>query len=130
LSPSLYVLDSSALLAVLNHEAGEDIVTPLLPGSSISSVNWSEVTQKALAFGIGPDANMRDEIEAVGVTIVPFLTADAEATAALWKVAPRAGLSLGDRACLALAIARDAIAVTSDRAWANLALKVPIQVIR
>jgi ribonuclease VapC len=130
LSTSQYVLDSSALLAVLNHEAGENIVTPLLPGSFISSVNWAEVTQKALAFGIGPDANMRDEIEAVGVTIVPFLTADAEDTAALWKVAPRAGLSLGDRACLALAITRDAIAVTSDRAWANLVLKVPIQVIR
>jgi PIN domain nuclease of toxin-antitoxin system len=130
LSASAYVLDSSALLAVLNHEAGENVVTPLLTGSYISSVNWAEVIQKAMAFGIGPDLNMRDELEAIGVTIVPFLPNDAEDTAAIWQLAPRAGLSLGDRACLALAAARDAIAVTSDRVWANLPLKVTVQVIR
>ena len=125
-----YVLDASALLAVLNREAGADLVLPLLPRAWMSSVNWSEVVQKAMARGVAVGSRMRRDVEAIGVVIVPFEPDDAERAARLWQSAPRAGLSLGDRACLALAQHRDAVAVTADRDWAALRLDVAIRVVR
>jgi PIN domain nuclease of toxin-antitoxin system len=124
------VLDASALLAVLNQEAGADRVLPVLAGALMSSVNWAEVVQKATARGVSVDAGTRRDVEAVGVRIVPFGVDDAEQTARIWVAAPSAGLSLGDRACLALAVERGAVAVTADRAWAALPLDVPVEVVR
>jgi PIN domain nuclease of toxin-antitoxin system len=123
------VLDASALLAVLNEEPGAGVVEPLLAGALLSSVNWSEVVQKAMARGVVVDG-MRDDVEAAGVVIVAFAPDDAERTAAVWREAPRAGLSLGDRACLALARARGGVAVTADRSWADLDVDVSVQVVR
>ena len=125
-----HVLDASALLAVLNQEAGAEEVLPLLSGALMSAVNWSEVVQKALARGVAVGPRMRLDVEAIGVRILPFEVGDADLTAQLWRSAPRAGLSLGDRACLALARQRDGVAVTADRAWAELALDVPVRVVR
>ncbi|HEY7200220.1 MAG TPA: type II toxin-antitoxin system VapC family toxin [Candidatus Dormibacteraeota bacterium] len=125
-----HVLDASALLAVLNQEAGAEQVLPLLSGALISAVNWSEVVQKALARGVAVGPRMRLDVEAVGVRILPFGVEDADLTAQLWRSAPRSGLSLGDRACLALARQRDGVAVTADRAWAELSLGVPVKVVR
>jgi PIN domain nuclease of toxin-antitoxin system len=102
----------------------------VLTGALMSSVNWSEVVQKAIARGVSVDAGTRRDVEAVGVRIVPFGADEAEHAARLWHAAPRAGLSLGDRACLALAAARGGVAVTADRAWAALRLDVAVQVIR
>lgn len=123
------MLDASALLAVLNEEPGADVVEPLLAGALLSSVNWSEVVQKAMARGVVVDG-MRDDVESAGVVIVAFAPDDAERTAAVWWEAPRAGLSLGDRACLALARARGGVAVTADRSWADLDVDVSVQVVR
>jgi ribonuclease VapC len=53
-----------------------------------------------------------------------------ELAAQLWSQTKAFGLSLGDRACLALAIDQKAIALTADRVWANLQIGVDIQVIR
>jgi ribonuclease VapC len=125
-----HVLDASALLAVLNQEAGAELVLPVLAGALMSSVNWSEVVRKAMARGVQVGPRMRRDVEAVGVRIVPFAADDAEQTAHIWRSAPRAGLSLGDRACLALALDRGAVAVTADRAWAALPLQVPVKVVR
>jgi len=125
-----HVLDASALLAVLQREAGADRVLPVLEGALMSSVNWSEVVQKAAARGVAVGPRMRRDVEAIGVTIVPFQPDDAESAARVWESAPRAGLSLGDRACLALARDRGAVALTTDRAWAALALDVDVVVVR
>jgi ribonuclease VapC len=125
-----HVLDASALLAVLQQEAGAEVVLAVLEGALMSSVNWSEVVQKAAARGVAVSHRLRRDVEAIGVQIVPFEPADAEAAAAVWSAAPRAGLSLGDRACLALARDRGAVALTTDRAWASLPLGVPVQVVR
>jgi PIN domain nuclease of toxin-antitoxin system len=124
------VLDATALLTVLQQEAGAEVVLPVLHGALMSSVNWCEVVQKAAARGVAVGRHMRRDVEAVGVLIVPFEADDAEAAAAIWSAAPRAGLSLGDRACLALALERGAVALTTDRTWASLPLGVAVEVVR
>jgi len=124
-----YVLDSSALLALLRREPGADVVRQVVRGSVISSVNWSEVFQKALALGL-ETRRMRQNIEALGLSILPFDPDDAENTALLWPETRRVGLSLGDRACLSLAQRLDLPALTSDSAWAVLDVGVEVQFIR
>ena len=126
---SAVVIDASALLATLHDEPGGAYVASVLRTAAISAVNWSEVVQKSIARDADVAA-MREMIELLGVTVAPFTAADAELTAALWSETRSAGLSLGDRACLALAIREHATAVTADRAWGSLSLDVQIQLIR
>lgn len=123
------VLDASALLTVLNREPGADVVVPLLGHARMSAVNWSEVVQKAAGRGIAT-GDLRRNIESIGVTIIPFDAHDAEEAASLWPRTAPAGLSLADRACLALAQREGLPAVTTDRVWAGLALPIQVQVIR
>ncbi len=127
--PFLCVLDASALLAVLNLEAGADQVVPLLDRAAMSAVNWSETVQKTAARGVATQG-LRSEVEALGVTIVPFDSRQAEEAATLWPRTASAGLSLGDRACLALAQRETVPAVTADRAWSTVSLDVNEYVIR
>ena len=65
-----------------------------------------------------------------GVALMPFDVSDAETAADLWVRTRHHGLSLGDRACLALAARIDAPAVTADRAWRDLDVRVEIVCIR
>jgi ribonuclease VapC len=123
------VLDASAVLALLQDEPGSGIVEELLETAAISSVNWSEVTQKSLARQVEPE-ELRQELEALGLEILPFTAALAETTARLWSSTRVAGLSLGDRACLALAAILGLPAVTTDRIWADLGLAIEIRVVR
>ena len=125
------VIDASALLAVLNNEPGGSAVVPLLGGAAMSTVNWSEVAQKALHHGVTTRPNdLRSDIEALGVEFHAFSSSQAEAAAVLWASTRRAGLSLGDRACLALAIELGVTAVTADTMWDGLSLPVAVRVIR
>ncbi len=123
------VLDASALLAWLHDEPGAEQVGAALDGALVSAVNWSEVVQKLLQRGADVDGMLADVAE-LGVTIEPFTAAHAEANARLWDVGRGLGLSLADRACLSLAEARDLPALTADQAWRDLALAVPIVLIR
>ncbi len=129
MSSFVCVLDASALLAVLNQEAGAEEVVPLLDRAAMSAVNWSEIVQKAAVRGVATQ-ELRGEIEALGVTIVPFDSRQAEEAATLWPRTASAGLSLGDRACLALAHREAVPAVTTDRAWSTVSVEVKVQVIR
>ena len=123
------VLDASALLAFLQDEPGAVAVEQALSGSLLSSVNWSEVVQKSLVSGVDV-CGMRQDVEALGVAILPFTTEEAEHAADLWPKTRRLGLSLGDHACLALALRTGSWVLTADRAWENLQLDLAIQVIR
>ena len=121
------VLDASALLAVLFREVGFEAVP--LEGSAVSAVNWSEVVQVAArrnadVVGIG------DAIAAEGTVVVPFTAAHAESAAALWPGTRAAGLSLADRACLALARRYGVPALTADRAWGDVEAGVEVVVVR
>src|SRR5689334_24230576 len=96
------VLDASALLALLHAEPGGDLVKGLLQTASMSTVNWSEVVQKSLDRKVTVQG-LRQDLEALGLRILPFTADQAERTAALRAETQHLGLSLGDRACLALA---------------------------
>jgi ribonuclease VapC len=111
------VLDASALLAYLQRERGHAVVAPVLENSAISAVNLSEVLQKTLAAGV-PTDGLEADLQAVGVQVHAFDAEDAATAAELWASTRALGLSLGDRACLALARRLRAPAYTADRAWA------------
>jgi ribonuclease VapC len=123
------VLDASALLAFLHREPGHQAVAAVLQGAEISSVNWSEVSQRALTRGTDL-TGLRSDLIALGLVIVPFSTKDAESAATLWSSTRALGLSLGDRACLALGLVRGAMVLTADRQWQNLNVGVPVRLIR
>ena len=97
--------------------------------AALSSVNLAEVTQRGVARGLAVEGLTAD-LEALGVSILPFIAEDAEASAVLWSATHRLGLSLGDRACLALARRLSLPALTADRAWAELQVGIDIRVIR
>lgn len=121
------VLDASALLAWLQTEPGAEMVEAELPSAAISSLNWSEVLQKSLAHGV-EITGLREDMEALGLAIMPFDVEDAEQAARLW--APGSGLSLADRACLALGLRHGVPVLTADRMWAQVSLGVDVRVIR
>lgn len=123
------VLDASSLLAFLHNEPGAQRVWDALPGALVSTVNWSEVVQKALQRD-ADIAGLHDEFAQIGVEFVPFTVAQAEIAALLWPRTRASGLSLGDRACLALAMERRAPLLTADRAWSGLDIGVAVEQIR
>ena len=125
----LAVLDSSAVLAVFLSERGSAIVAPILQGALISTVNVAEVHARLIALGARAD-HAWDRLQSVQCEVCLF-TADQARTAAELKVITRAyGLSLGDRACLALAIDRKATVYTTDKIWMSLNLGINVEVIR
>lgn len=124
------VLDASALLALLNEEEGSEQVAELVSaGATISAVNLSEVAVKLSLVGM-PEALIRETLDPLGLEIVPFDVELAYRAALLAGPTRAAGLSLGDRACLALAAQVGLPAVTADRAWRQLGLDVQVRVIR
>jgi PIN domain nuclease of toxin-antitoxin system len=124
------VLDASALLAILNREPGADKLTPELLNTAVSStVNLAEVHAKLVARGIDPD----DAWEATMAPIrdsVDFTAEHARLAGTLITQTRSLGLSLGDRACLALALNLKAPVYTTDESWKSLKLGIRIQVIR
>jgi ribonuclease VapC len=122
------VLDASAVLAMLRDEPGDDDIAALLPGSVVGAVNAAEVVGKLVDGGM-PAAQARAAIAALGVEIVAFDFDLAEATGALCPATSALGLSLGDRACLALALRLGAEAVTTDAPWERLRVGARVRVI-
>ncbi len=123
------VLDASALIALLWDEPGGQAVERLLGRAVVSAVNWAEVLQRYRAHGIDT-ADKRESVEAIGVGIVGFTPDDAELAADLWEPTRAAGLSLADRACLALARRLDLPAHTADRDWRKVDVGVDVILIR
>jgi ribonuclease VapC len=125
----LIVFDSSALLTVVKKERGADVVEAAFGDASISVVNLTEVLSKVSDWGLDANAYIKN-LATLQLEFVDF-NFDRAALAASLRAATRSfGLSLGDRACLALAIERDCPAMTADRNWAKLNIGAPIQLIR
>lgn len=123
------VLDASAILAVIFAEPGSQIVAPLLQGALLSTVNLAEIHSILLLRGISADFAW-SRVTSLGCDLSFFDDEQARAAGELIAKTRQHGLSLGDRACLALAIQRQATAYTTDRAWKNLALGIDVEVIR
>lgn len=127
---SRIVLDASALLAVLNHEPGADKLTPELLSTAVSStVNLAEVQRKLVDRGLNPDSAWAAALTPVGEAI-SFTAEHAKAAGSMIAETRAFGLSLGDRACLALGLALHAPVYTADRSWKRLKLGVTIHTIR
>jgi ribonuclease VapC len=123
------VLDASAVLALVFAETGAEVVEGRLPHCLISAVNHAEVLTRSVERGRGLD-DTRALVARLRITVWPF-DAEQAATAASLRAATRPqGLSLADRACLALAISRDLPILTADRVWQRLTLGLDITLIR
>lgn len=123
------VIDASALLALLNDEPGADVVTEALPDGIISAVNLSEVIAKLVSAGV-PEEAIHHVLQPIGLVVVPFDEEQAYQAGLLHSFTQEKGISLGDRACLSLAIIRSAVALTADRLWADLSIGATVKVIR
>ncbi len=126
---SKYVLDASAVLALLNQETGKERVEAVLADSCIGTVNYCEVLGKLIDAGMS-EQDARESVELLNVEVVSFDTELARLAAVLRPTTKKLGLSLGDRSCLALALARRNIAVTAERIWTKLKIGVKIELIR
>ena len=125
----MVVLDSSALLASLFGKPGYERVDDALHTACISAVNLAEVMARLVRDGMALDEFLRD-LDGSDLEVVPFDLPQARLAAEFLPQTRRRGLSLGDRACLALASIRALPVLTADRAWAQLRLPVEVRLIR
>ena len=123
------VLDASALLAYLQDEPGGERVREVLAHSVMSTVNWAEVIGKARDDGVDT-RGLREDLASLGLALEPFSADQAEIAGRLRERTRQLGLSLGDRACLALGSDRGETIYTADRAWLQLELGVDVETIR
>lgn len=125
---SRVVLDASALLAVLAREAGWEEISSLLPDALVSAVSLCEVVGKLADRGM-PGEAVADALGNLGLEVVAFEAAAAHRAGLMKAKTSKHGLSLGDRACLALAQERGLPAVTTDGAWRDVRVDVEIRVV-
>jgi PIN domain nuclease of toxin-antitoxin system len=127
---SRIVLDASAVLAILNQEPGSEKLTPILLGNAASStVNLAEVHAKLVTRGGDPEEAWEDTLSPVR-EVFPFTAEHAKLAGSLVEQTHALGLSLGDRACLALGLILNAPVYTADRSWKKLKLDLKVHVIR
>lgn len=126
---SATVLDATAVLALLNDEPGARTVVSLLPRAVISTVNLAEVVGKLAEAGM-PEGMIQTVLGHLGLVVIPFDEALAVRTGLLRPATSDYGLSLGDRACLALGQHLRRPVLTADRMWKTVKLDVEIQMIR
>ncbi|GAC1308020.1 MAG: PIN domain-containing protein [Ktedonobacteraceae bacterium] len=125
-----YVLDASALLALFHEEPGsEKVAQAIREGAAISTVNLAEVVSKLNDIGT-PGELIQDAVNVLKLSIIDFDAGLAFKVGLLRPLTKHIGLSLGDRACLALAQSLNLPALTADKSWQELSLDVNIQVIR
>lgn len=122
------VLDASALLALMRNEPGAATVAASLSSALISTVNLAEVQGTLVAAGLS-EQEAWWHIAEIGCESVPFDGEEARIAGGLAGVVGRHSLSLGDRACVALAMARKATVYTTQAAWKDLKLGVAVEVI-
>ncbi len=124
------VFDSSVILAFLLDEAGhEKVTTDILSRAVVSAINIAEVQTKLVKKGGLPNEAWEDGLSTVR-EVIPFTEEHAKLTGSLVVQTSHLGLSLGDRACLALGILLKAPVFTADREWKKLKLDVSIHSIR
>lgn len=127
---SRVVLDASAVMAIIQAEPGRERITPaVLSGAVCSAVNLAEVQAKLVSRGLTPQQAWEDATSPV-VEIVPFDAAQARISGDLVTQTKPLGLSLGDRACLALGMALHAPIYTAERTWSKVKVGIPVHLIR
>ncbi|MFQ5421566.1 MAG: type II toxin-antitoxin system VapC family toxin [Anaerolineae bacterium] len=125
----MIVLDASALLAFMFQETGHELVAAHIDDCCLSAVNLSEVIGRFVRDGHDPQVVLQ-QIMATSIEIVPFSAHQAALTAALLPKTRESGLSLSDRACLSLGLARQLPVLTADRVWQQVEVALPVELIR
>jgi len=124
------VFDASVMLALIQHERGEEKLTDeILDRAVASTVNLAEVQSKLVKKSNDPDKSWVAALSTISAAR-PFTEEQAKIAGDLIPTTQPYGLSLGDRSCLALAIALNAPVYTTEQSWKNLKVGVPIHVIR
>lgn len=123
------VLDASALLCLLNDEPGADRVAKVLTRSLISATNLAEVVSKLRERGLSLD-EVKEALGGLHLDVRPLTHGQAMLIGDLRPATRPLGLSLGDRACLALAIELDAEIYTTDAALAKADVAITVTDIR
>jgi len=127
---SSLVLDASVILAILFQERGAETMTDEIMANAVAStVNLAEVQGKLVKMGHDPEAAWKDTL-LLESDPEPFTADQAKTAGSLIAKTEKYGLSLGDRSCLALAIALNAPVYTTEQVWRNLKVGIPIHVIR
>lgn len=124
-----YVLDASAMLALINKECGYEVVSDVVTTSVMSTVNIAESFTSLQKHGLDIQT-ARVIITDLLFEVVPFDESQAFIAAQLHKSTSQFGLSLGDRACLSVALHLKIPVLTADKLWSKLKLDIPIQIIR
>lgn len=123
------VFDASALLILLNKESGYEIVEEHIPQAIMSAVNLAEVITVLVSVGM-PHVEAVDLTSELIADIIPFDATQAAISAAFSKLTKPFGLSLGDRACLALAQNKKLPVITADQIWKKINLPIEIKFAR
>lgn len=123
------VLDSSAVMALMFGEPGQERVLETLPGALLSAVNLAEIISKLTIRGVNAEAT-ENAVRRLGVEVADFTATHARIVGHLRPLTKSAGLSLGDRACIALGVSQQAEILTTDRAWATVQIPATITLIR
>lgn len=129
MSETGYVLDASALLAAMLGEAGAEVVETYFADACISAVNLSAVVAKLAERGV-PVASIHESLSDLDLDVRDFDTVQALRAGEMRNATRSLGLSLGDRACLALAGEQKATAITTDAAWAEIDPGIAIELAR
>lgn len=124
-----FVLDSSALLAFIWSEPGSEVVAGIISHTAISAVNLAEVCTKLADRGMDGQ-KVKEVLSALAIRTVAFDERQAFMSGELRTATRQYGLSIGDRACLALALSEKATTLTADRVWGELELGIKVQLIR
>jgi PIN domain nuclease of toxin-antitoxin system len=124
------VLDASAILALVQREPGHTALTPAIVSEAVcSTVNLTEVLSKLISRGWSPAEAWEDATGSVR-EIAPFTSEHARCAGELEAQTRHAGLSLGDRACIALALSLKCPVYTTDKAWREVKLPVKVHLLR
>ena len=122
------VLDASAIPAALFREPGAGVIETHYEAGIVSSVNLSEVAAKLSDRGM-PSIEAQELLSGLGLAIHPFDERLAYMAGVMREATRSSGLSLGDRACLALGLAEGVPVVTVDRKWADVSEAVGVEVL-
>jgi len=123
------ILDASVVLAAVLGEEGHESLLAQRQSCFVSSVNMAEARSRLVDHGMRHE-DIEQSLSLVSMTVVDFTDHHAVLSSQLRVDTRKGGLSLGDRACLALAMAMEGTALTADRAWASVNVPIEIKFLR
>lgn len=121
------LFDSSVIIAILKSEEGYQSCEQIVNKGAISTVNWDEVAG-FLKKNNAPEDIIRQTLAKYPLKILPYEESLVVPTGPLAVGCQQLGLSLGDRACLATAMAYNLPVLTANPFWKELEKELDITI--